>query len=102
MKKLFVCTLAVAMVIAFTAPTMAAEWNFYGSARMQTYSVDVDPDIEGVDDGVRLHVAEQADLATSRLLHQPVGSHHDGVRLDAAAAQLGHRVALLTGGPRRS
>lgn len=49
MKKLFVCALAVAMVFAFTAPTMAADWNFYGSARMATFSNDVDPQTAGVD-----------------------------------------------------
>jgi hypothetical protein len=42
MKKLFVCFLAVAMVFAFTAPTMAADWNFYGSARFATFSADND------------------------------------------------------------
>jgi len=47
MKKLFVCALAVAMVFAFTAPTMAADWNFYGSARFATFSADVDPQVAG-------------------------------------------------------
>ena len=49
MKRLFVCALAVAMVFAFTAPTMAAEWNFYGSARFATFSNDVDPQVAGTD-----------------------------------------------------
>ena len=49
MKKLFVCALAVAMVFAFTAPTMAADWNFYGSARFATFSNDVDPQVAGSD-----------------------------------------------------
>jgi hypothetical protein len=40
MKKLFVCFLAVALVFAFTVPTMAADWNFYGNTRFQTFSVD--------------------------------------------------------------
>jgi hypothetical protein len=48
MKKLFVCALAVAMVFAFTAPTLAADWNLYGSARMATFSNDVDPQVAGV------------------------------------------------------
>jgi len=47
MKKLFVCALAVAMVFAFTAPTMAADWNFFGSARVATFSEDVDPQKAG-------------------------------------------------------
>ncbi len=29
--------LAVLAMVAFTAPAMAADWNFYGSARMQTW-----------------------------------------------------------------
>jgi uncharacterized membrane protein (GlpM family) len=42
MKKLFVCALAVALVFAFTAPTMAAsEWSFYGNVQFDTFSKDV-------------------------------------------------------------
>jgi hypothetical protein len=37
MKKLFVMIAAVAFVVAFTAPAFAAEWSFYGSARMSTF-----------------------------------------------------------------
>ena len=50
MKKLFVLLGAVVMVVAFTAPAFAAEWSFYGSARMQMFWTDrdlgdrVDPD----------------------------------------------------------
>jgi hypothetical protein len=47
MKKLFVCALAVAMVFAFTAPTMAADWNFYGSARFDTFSHDNSKEVTG-------------------------------------------------------
>jgi len=47
MKKLFVCALAVAMVFAFTAPTMAADWNFYGNVQFQTFSKDVDTRVAG-------------------------------------------------------
>jgi len=39
MKKLFVLFAAVALVCAFTLPVAAAEWGFYGSARMATFSV---------------------------------------------------------------
>jgi hypothetical protein len=49
MKKLFVCALAVAMVFAFTAPTMAADWNFYGNVQFQTFSKDVDTRVPGAD-----------------------------------------------------
>lgn len=37
MKKLFVLFGAVVLVVAFTAPAFAAEWSFYGSARMQMF-----------------------------------------------------------------
>lgn len=38
MKKLLVGIFAVAMVVVFRAPVIAADWNFYGSARMTTFS----------------------------------------------------------------
>lgn len=37
MKKLLVILAAIAMVGAFAVTTMAAEWNFYGSARFATF-----------------------------------------------------------------
>ena len=37
MRKLFVLIAAVAFVAAFTAPAFAAEWSFYGSARITTF-----------------------------------------------------------------
>ena len=44
MKKLLVGLFAVAMVFAFTAPApvVAADWGFYGSARMSTFSESTD------------------------------------------------------------
>lgn len=45
MKKLFI----IFAVLCLAAPAMAADWNFYGSARMATFRVDVDPDIAGTD-----------------------------------------------------
>jgi len=36
MRKLLVLLSAVAFVVAFTVPAMAADWSFYGSARMST------------------------------------------------------------------
>jgi len=42
MKKLFVLIAAVAFVVAFTAPSFAAEWSFYGHARMTTFWIDDD------------------------------------------------------------
>ena len=43
MKKLFLFFIAFAMIAAFSVPAAAgdAEWNFYGSARMSTFSYDV-------------------------------------------------------------
>jgi len=43
MKKLLVLLAAVAFVVAFTVPAMAADWGFYGSARMATFMNDVTP-----------------------------------------------------------
>jgi hypothetical protein len=37
MKKLFVIFTAVALIWVFAAPASAVEWNFYGSARMETW-----------------------------------------------------------------
>ena len=45
MKKLFI----IFAILCLAAPAMAADWNFYGSARMATFRVDVDPDVPGVD-----------------------------------------------------
>ncbi len=45
MKKLFI----IFAILCLAAPAMAADWNFYGSARMATFSVDEDPDMTGVD-----------------------------------------------------
>lgn len=43
MKKLFTILAAVAFVVAFSVPAMAAaEWNFYGSARVGTWYTNVD------------------------------------------------------------
>jgi hypothetical protein len=43
MRKLLVLLSAVAFVVAFTVPAMAADWGFYGSARMGTFQNDVTP-----------------------------------------------------------
>jgi len=52
MKKLFVLIVALGMV-GFTVPAVAAEWSFYGSARMATFWTDVDGgDIKGDDEGL--------------------------------------------------
>jgi hypothetical protein len=45
MKKLLI----VLAVLVLAAPTMAAEWNFYGQARFATWSTDVDMDVPGQD-----------------------------------------------------
>jgi hypothetical protein len=38
---------------------MAAEWNFYGSARMTTFRVDIDPDIAGTESDTDTTWAQQ-------------------------------------------
>ena len=54
MKKLFVIFAAIAMVGAFTATAMAADWAFYGSARVETsYNVQ-DEELSGTDDGITI------------------------------------------------
>ena len=40
MKKLFVLIMAIALVGAFTLPAMAADWNFYGSSRFKTFTME--------------------------------------------------------------
>lgn len=59
MKKLFVILAAVAFVVAFTAPSFAAEWSFYGSARMTTFWADRDfgdgVNASGADDDLDLN-----------------------------------------------
>jgi hypothetical protein len=40
MQKSFILLVAVTVAVAFTVPAIAAEWVFYGSARMTTFSVD--------------------------------------------------------------
>jgi hypothetical protein len=43
MRKLLIVLAAFALVVAYTLPAMAADWGFYGSARMTTFIDDVDP-----------------------------------------------------------
>ena len=47
MKKLIVILAVIAMVGAFTATTMAAEWNMYGSARVNTWYQSFDSGVSG-------------------------------------------------------
>ncbi|MFH1155908.1 MAG: hypothetical protein V1793_19025 [Pseudomonadota bacterium] len=42
MKKLIILAAAFALVASFALTAAAAEWNFYGSARMQTWSDNVE------------------------------------------------------------
>jgi hypothetical protein len=54
MKKLFI----IFAVLCLAAPAMAADWNFYGSARFATFYVDVDPD-DGSDSDTGTQWAQQ-------------------------------------------
>ncbi|MFO7715539.1 hypothetical protein [Desulfosarcina sp.] len=45
MKKLFI----IFAVLCLAAPAMAADWNFYGSARFATFWIDDDSDVAGED-----------------------------------------------------
>jgi len=51
MRKLLVLLSAVAFVVAFTVPVMAADWSFYGSARMYTFTNDYSEEMTGLDGG---------------------------------------------------
>ena len=53
MRKLLVLLSAVAFVVAFTVPAMAAEWGFYGNARMATFFADVEPEGGDSDDDLQ-------------------------------------------------
>ena len=55
MKKLFI----IFAILCLAAPAMAADWNFYGSARFGTWSVDVDPDVAGTDSDTDTTWAQQ-------------------------------------------
>lgn len=55
MKKLFI----IFAILCLAAPAMAADWDFYGSARMATFRVDVDPDMAGVDSDTDTQWAQQ-------------------------------------------
>ena len=46
MKKLFIFFVAAAMIVAFTVPA-AADWNFYGHARVATWSDDISKEATG-------------------------------------------------------
>ncbi|MCG6910060.1 MAG: hypothetical protein LJE94_08050 [Deltaproteobacteria bacterium] len=50
MKKLFVIFAAIALVGAFTATAMAADWSFYGSSRMKTFYESWSEDYSGTGD----------------------------------------------------
>jgi len=47
MKRLFVIFAAIALVGAFAATTMAADWGFYGSTRLMTWYEGYDKDASG-------------------------------------------------------
>lgn len=55
MKKLLILFAALCLA----APAMAADWNFYGSARFATFYTDLDLDTPGVDDQTNLVWTQQ-------------------------------------------
>jgi hypothetical protein len=65
MKKLFVILTAIAMVGAFTATAMAADWGFYGSARMETAWMSQDEDLTGTGDSQTIFANDL--MGTSRI-----------------------------------
>ena len=75
MKKLFVILAAIAMVGAFTATTMAADWAFYGNARMATFYESYNDDASGTGD------------SESTLSWAQQGNSRIGANVDAGAIQ---------------
>ena len=49
MRKLLVLLSAVALIVAFTVPAMAADWGFYGSSRMTTFNTTLSKEVTGTD-----------------------------------------------------
>jgi hypothetical protein len=47
MKKLLVLMAVLGLAVAFTGTAMAAEWNFYGNARMATFYVSTENELPG-------------------------------------------------------
>ena len=45
MRKLFILLMAVTIAVVFTAPAIAAEWTFYGNARMSTFRTEVSKEV---------------------------------------------------------
>lgn len=56
MKKLMVIIASLAMI---TSSAYAADWNFYGSARMSTFINDVDANTAGTEDTTNITFAQQ-------------------------------------------
>ena len=56
MKKLMVIIASLAMI---ASSAYAADWNFYGSARMSTFINDVDANVVGTDDTTNIAFAQQ-------------------------------------------
>jgi len=48
MRKVLILLCAVAFVVAFTLPAAAADWGFYGSARMYTFMSDYSKEASGL------------------------------------------------------
>ena len=72
MKKLFI----IFAVLCLAAPAMAADWNFYGSARFATFYSSVDKDIPGDNDTInRLQWAQQGNsrLGATVVVNDQIG-----------------------------
>jgi hypothetical protein len=66
MKKLFI----IFAILCLAAPAMAADWNFYGSARMATFWVDDDPG-----DGNNPNSFETAELQWAQQGNSRIGAN---------------------------
>jgi hypothetical protein len=77
MKKLMVLVASLALVATFTMTAAAADWNFYGSARITTFASDVD--IPGAYDRSSLNHTVQGNsrIGASVKVNDAVGGHFE-------------------------
>jgi hypothetical protein len=101
MKKLFILLAAAALVVSFSVSTAmaAAEWNFYGSARMSTFWFDTDnPGAALDDDGLQTWDLQGNSRVGAKVNAGAIAGHFEyGVTNQTTGAHEAARVRLLYG-----